>query len=72
MGVSKEYFLRMREHDFNSLTTEQRALFSYIEIREEDEYENNKNDEVYLKLKKKARKASRDVQNYLYDKRDRS
>ena len=69
MGASKEMFLRMREDDFNALSNETRELFTYVEVREVDEYLNNKDDKYYLSLKKAERKAKKDVQTYLFDKR---
>ena len=69
MGASKEMFLRMREDDFNALSNETRELFTYVEVREVDEYLNNKDDKYYLSLKKAERKAKKDVQEYLYQKR---
>ncbi len=69
MGASKEMFLRMREDDFNALSNETRELFTYVEVREADEFEMNKEDKYYLSLKKAERKAKNDVQTYLFDKR---
>ena len=69
MSASKEMFLRMREDDFNALSNETRELFTYAEVREADEYEMNKEDKYYLSLKKAERKAKKDVQEYLYQKR---
>lgn len=69
MSASKEMFLRMREIDFNALSNETRELFTYVEVREADEYESNKDDKYYLSLKKAERKAKKDVQNYLFAKR---
>jgi len=69
MGRSKEWFLRMREEDYLSLTTEQRSLFTYAECRESDEWENNKDDENYLRLKSKEKQAKKAVQEYLFNKR---
>ena len=69
MSASKEMFLRMREDDFNALSNEVRSQFIYVEVREVDEYLNNKEDKYYLSLKKAERKAKKDVQEYLYQKR---
>jgi len=71
MEGSKEYFLRMREKDFNELDSETRLKFTYVEMREENEYETHKEDSNYLALKSKAKKASKDVQVYLFNKRNR-
>jgi hypothetical protein len=69
MEGAKEMFLRMREDDFNSLTPAQREIFTYVEVREADEYENNKNDPNYMALHKAKRKATKEVQEYLFNKR---
>jgi hypothetical protein len=69
MGASKEYFLRMRSEDFENLSNEARALFTYVELRESDEYEMHKEDKYYISLKKAERKAKKDVQTYLFNKR---
>ena len=69
MGASKEMFLRMREDDFNALSNETRELFTYVEVREADEFEMNKEDKYYLSLKKAERKAKKDIQTYLFSKR---
>ena len=50
MSAAKEMFLRMREQDFNELDNHTRSLFTYVEVRESNEYENNKSDHNYLKL----------------------
>lgn len=71
MGTTGEMFLRMREEDFNSLTPITRAKFTYIERREENEYENNKDDTRYLALKSTERKAKEETQKYLFEKRHR-
>ena len=42
MSATGEYFLRMREIDFNALTEQQRNIFTYVEKVEINEYENHK------------------------------
>ena len=69
MSASKEMFLRMRENDFNALSNEVRSQFTYVEVREVDEYLNNKEDEYYLKLYKDQKKAKNNLQEYLFNKR---
>jgi NAD(P)H-dependent flavin oxidoreductase YrpB (nitropropane dioxygenase family) len=69
MGANKEMFLRMRENDFDNLNSETRALFTYVEVREANEYEENRNDEMYLKLYKEQKKAKENLQKYLFEKR---
>lgn len=69
MEGAKELFLRMRMEDFESLRPEDRARFTYSEVREVDEYDNNKDDATYVKLHKEKRKAAKAVQEYLFNKR---
>ncbi len=69
MSAAKEMFLRMREQDFNELDNNTRSLFTYVEVRESNEYEENRNDENYLKLYKEQKKAKYNLQKYLFDKR---
>jgi len=69
MGASGEMFLIMREEDFNAFTAETRRLFIHVEKRESNEYETNKDDTNYLKLKKAESKAKKDLQTYLFNKR---
>ncbi len=69
MSATKEIFLRMRESDFNELSEEQRSKFTYVEVRESNEYENNRNDPNYIKLYKEQKKAKDNLQKYLYQKR---
>lgn len=69
MGQSKEYFLIMQENEFNSLTEQQRGQFSHVEVKEVNEWEIHKNDAKYLALKKAERKAKKELQIYLFDKR---
>ena len=69
MSATKEMFLRMREQDFNGLDNHTRSLFTYVEVRESNEYEENRNDENYLKLYKEQKKSKDNLQKYLFDKR---
>ncbi len=69
MSATKEMFLRMREQDFNELDNHTRSLFTYVEVRESNEYEENRNDENYIKLYKEQKKAKDNLQKYLFDKR---
>ena len=69
MGASKEMFLRMREADFNKLDNRVRELFTFVEVREVNEYQIHKEDEKYLAYKKAERKAKEDTQKYLFEKR---
>ena len=69
MSASKEMFLRMRESDFKELSEAQRSKFTYDEVRESNEYENNRNDPNYIKLYKEQKKAKDNLQKYLHQKR---
>ena len=69
MGATKEMFLRMREQDFNELDNHTRSLFTYVEVRESNEYEENRNDENYIKLYKEQKKDKDNLQKYLFEKR---
>ena len=71
MSATKEFFLRMRENDFNELSEAQRSKFTYVEVREANEYENNKTDANYLALYKARKKATDNLQKYLFDKRNK-
>jgi hypothetical protein len=70
MAASKEYFLIMREHQFNAMEPRDRMNLIYVEARESNEYENNKNDANYIKLEKLQRQAKKDLQIYLFNKRN--
>ena len=70
MGASKEYFLIMREDQFNAMEEADRSNLIYIEARESNEYQNNKEDLNYIKLKKVEKKAKNDLQVYLFNKRN--
>ena len=69
MSATKEMFLRMREQDFNELDNHTSSLFTYVEVRESNEYEENRNDENYIKLYKEQKKAKDNLQKYLFEKR---
>jgi hypothetical protein len=70
MGASKEYFIIMREDQFNAMEEIERSDLLYIEARESNEYDNNKDDFNYIKLKKSEKKAKKDLQVYLFNKRN--
>lgn len=70
MGASKEIFAIIREELFNEISPTVRQGFTHIEVREANEWEEHKDDEMYVKLKKAERKAKKDLQTYLYDKRN--
>ena len=66
---NREYFLIMREEQFNAMEERDRTNLIYVESRESNEYENNKTDVNYIKLKKAEKKAKNDLQTYLFNKR---
>jgi hypothetical protein len=70
MGASKEYFLIMREDQFNAMHEVDRSNLLYIEARESNEYDTNKDDANYIKLKRLEKKAKKDLQIYLFNKRN--
>jgi hypothetical protein len=70
MESAKEYFLIMRENEFNALDTQTRALFTHVEVREASEWINNQDDPIYRKLYKEQQNAKKVLQSYLYDKRN--
>lgn len=67
---AKEYFLIMQEENFNALNEQTRALFSHVEVREANEWLENQNDEVYKKLYKASKNAKKELQEYLFNKRN--
>jgi len=72
MGATKEIFCIMREEQFNAMAQAERESLIYVEVRELNEYQNNKDDPNYLTLKKAEKKAKADLQQYLYNKRHNS
>lgn len=71
MGANGEMFLRMQENDFNNLSSEIRELFTYVEKRDNNEWELHKDDINYQKFKKAETKAKKDTQTYLFNKRNK-
>jgi hypothetical protein len=70
MGLSKEIFCIMREEQFNAMQQQERESLIYVEFRESNEYDNNKDDKNYLTLKKAEKKAKNELQTYLFNKRN--
>jgi hypothetical protein len=70
MGLSKEIFCIMREDQFNAMHQQERESLIYVEFRESNEYDNNKDDKNYLTLKKAEKKAKNELQTYLFNKRN--
>ena len=60
----------MREQDFNELDNQHRSLFTYVEVRESNEYEENKADYNYIKLYKEQKKAKDNLQKNICLKKD--
>jgi predicted RND superfamily exporter protein len=71
MSASKEIFCIMREEQFNAMQQDERESLIYVEFREANEYQNNKDDANYIKLKKAEKKAKNDLQTYLFNKRNK-
>ena len=69
MGSSKEIFTIMREEEFNSLSPEFREKMLSIEVREANEWLENNNDPIYIKLYKASKNAKKELQTYLFNKR---
>lgn len=70
MGLSKEVFCIMREEQFNAMQPEERESLIYVEFREANEWENNKDDTNYRTLKKAEKTAKDNLQKYLFNKRN--
>jgi len=70
MSATKEMFIIMQENDFNALDAKTRALFTHVEVREANEWLNNQNDEIYRKLYKAKKNASKELSEYLFNKRN--
>lgn len=71
MAASREIFCIMREEQFNAMKQQERESLIYVEFREANEYQNNKDDSNYIKLKKAEKKAKNDLQTYLFNKRNK-
>lgn len=66
----KEYFLIMTEENFNALEMETRAKFTHVEVREANEWINNQDDPIYQKLYRAKKNASKELSQYLFNKRN--
>jgi len=69
MSKANEMFLRMRAEDFEALDNNTRSLFTYVEVREANEYDEHKHDPKYVAYKNEERKAKEETQKYLFNKR---
>lgn len=67
MSATNEMFLRMREDDFNALNFEIRSLFTYVEVRESNEWDLHKDDIKYKALKRAETTAKESTQKYLFE-----
>jgi len=67
MSKANEMFLRMRAEDFEALDNNTRSLFTYVEVREANEYDEHKHDPKYLAYKNEERKAKEETQKYLFN-----
>jgi len=59
----------MSEEDYKTLPHLVRSNLLYVEFKEEDEYNTHKDDKTYLELKKQAKKAKKELRDYLFEKR---
>ena len=66
----KEYFLIMTDENYLSLTSEQRQSVKHTEVVEANEWLNNQDDEVYRTLYKAKKNASKELSEYLFNKRN--
>lgn len=67
--MEKEMFLRMTETEFIRLPKDVRDKFTYVEVRETNEYETHKDDPKYMALWKHLKDAKTKLQEYLFNKR---
>ena len=66
-----EVLIIASEEAFRQIPKQLRDEFKYVKFKEENEYDNNKDDEVYLKLYKAKSKASKGLDEYLFNKRNK-
>jgi len=68
MISNREWFLILSEEMYNELNPEVRQNAKYTKAVDVDEWENNKEDATYIKLKKAEKKAKADLSDYLWNK----
>lgn len=68
--MSKELFIIMREEEFNNLDPKVRSTMQHIEVREANEWETHQHDIKYKELYKIQQKAKKELQTYLFNKRN--
>ena len=64
-----EVYAIITDENFKKIPSEIRELFKHWEMREKNEYENHKEDLKYLMLKSAEKKAKKNLQTYLFNKR---
>ena len=69
MGATSEYFLVLREQDYLSLTPEQRQSAIYTQVKDANEWAENESDPVYKKLYQAHRLAKKELEIYLFNKK---
>jgi hypothetical protein len=69
MNKELEVFVIMPESVFKEFDSKTRSLFRFTDMRETNEYEDNKGDEIYKQLYKTKRDAEKQLQSYLFKKR---
>lgn len=69
MGASKEYFIRLREEEFENLSLEERCYLNKLgmEVRQKPTND-DENDEHYKKLRKLRIESWNNEQEYLFKK----
>lgn len=71
MGISKEYYLKLQEEKYSSLSFNEQCYLNGLglEVRQKP-IEIDETDEHYKKLKKERLKAWNEEQEYLFKKRN--
>lgn len=58
------------EEVFKQIPSELRKKFKHVEFQEVNEYESNKNDKVYMQLYSRYKKAKKEKNVYIFNKRN--
>lgn len=70
MGASKEYFMRLREEEFNNLPNDEQSYLMHLGMGiRQLPTDIDENDEVYKKLRKTRIESWNKEQEHLYNKR---
>ncbi|MEG1198365.1 MAG: hypothetical protein RSD53_03150 [Algoriella sp.] len=72
MGLSKEYYLKLQEEEFDRLNIDAQCYLNALGLQvRQKETEIDKEDNHYKELKKARIKAFNDEQEYLFKKRNK-